>query len=98
MTRNGNGARLTPNIQANTVSLNPATVERNRVQQHQRDEHRKIRDLVKNNLAFDVSASISKVFVIGPAAADLAKNNLAQSKLLIYQAATLPGLVLQRTT
>lgn len=63
----------------------PESVDQNRRRQRQRDQRRKIGNLVKNNLAFDLTPSVSNVFLIGPAAADLDKNNLAQSKLLIFQ-------------
>jgi hypothetical protein len=74
-----------PDYQRHYRQSHAESVDQNRRRQKQRDERRKIANLVKNNLAFDLTPSISKVFLIGPAAAGLDKNNLAQSKLLIYQ-------------
>lgn len=59
--------------------------ERNRRQQRQRDRQRHLQDLVKNNLALDLKRTDAEVYLFGPAANDLVKNNLARSKLLIFQ-------------
>lgn len=75
-----------PDYQRQYRQSHPESVDQNRRRQSQRDQRRKIGNLVKNNLAFDLTPSISKVFLVGPATAGLDKNNLAQSKLLIYQA------------
>lgn len=74
-----------PDYQRHYRQSHPESVDQNRRRQKQRDERRKIGVLVKNNLAFDLTPSISKVLLIGPAATGLEKNNLAQSKLLIFQ-------------
>jgi hypothetical protein len=74
-----------PDYQRHYRQSHPESVDENRRRQSQRDERRRIGNLVKNNLAFDLTPSVSKVLLIGPAAADLDKNNLAQSKLLIYR-------------
>lgn len=76
----------------------PEQRRRNRELQSMRDARRKIARLVKNNLASDVTASISQVFLVGPAVGLLDKNILAQSKLLICQPLAVPIPLLQRTT
>ena len=63
----------------------PATVERNRNQQRQRDQKRRLLNLAKNNLALDLKHEASEVWLLGPGVKDLAKNNLAQAKVFIYQ-------------
>jgi len=65
--------------------------ERNRQQQRQRDRRRRLRHLVKNNLALDLRDSPAEVWLLGPTADDLVKNNLAHSQLLIFQPAGLSG-------
>jgi hypothetical protein len=64
--------------------------ERNRQQQRRRDRRRRLRRLVKNNLALDLRCSPAEVWLLGPVAADLVKNNLARSQLLIFQPTALP--------
>jgi hypothetical protein len=84
-----------PDYQRQYRATHPDAAERNRQQQRLRDERRRIGDLVKNNLAFDLTSSVSNIFLVGPAAAQLDKNNLAQSKLLIFhnlQSAASPSL------
>jgi hypothetical protein len=44
-----------------------------------------VHDLEKNNLAFDLKRSDLEVWLVGPMAGDLDKNNLASSQLLIFQ-------------
>ena len=65
--------------------------ELNRQQQRQRDRRRRLRQLVKNNLALDLRDSPAEVWLLGPTADDLVKNNLARSQLLIFQPAGLTG-------
>jgi len=62
-----------------------AAVERNRQLQRQRDDKRRVQSLVKNNLALDLKRSTAGVWLIGPAALDLDRNNLASCQLLIFQ-------------
>lgn len=62
-----------------------AAVERNRQLQRQRDDRRRVQSLVKNNLALDLKRSTAEVWLIGPAARDLDRNNLASCQLLIFQ-------------
>lgn len=59
--------------------------DRNRHQQRQRDRKRRLVDLVKNNLALDLKSVAAEVWLVGPAAGDLVKNNLASSQLLVFQ-------------
>ena len=63
----------------------PASVERNRKQQRQRDQKRRLLNLAKNNLALDLKHEASEVWLLGPGVKDLAKNNLASAKVFIYQ-------------
>ena len=71
----------------------PEAAARNRQQQRQRDEKRRVGILVKNTLVLDLKHSAAEVWLVGPLAADLEKNTLVSSKLLILQPpsqATLP--------
>jgi hypothetical protein len=85
-----------PDYQRQYRQDHPLSAKRNRDQQQQRDVRRKIAHLVKNNLALDLTASISNVFLVGPAASVLDKNHLASSKLLIYQPAPVPTALLEK--
>lgn len=59
--------------------------ERNRERQRQRDRQRRVTNLVKNNVALDLKRSTAEVWLVGPEAADLVKNNVAFSEVLIFQ-------------
>jgi hypothetical protein len=63
----------------------PELVERNRQAQRRRDRRRRLQNLVKNNLAWDLKHSAAEVWLLGPHTEDLAKNNLAFSQVLILQ-------------
>jgi hypothetical protein len=63
----------------------PDAAARNRQQQRQRDQKRRVRLLVKNTLVLDLKHSAAEVWVVGPLADDLVKNTLGPSKLLILQ-------------
>jgi hypothetical protein len=63
----------------------PESVKRNRQQQQQRDRKRRVVNLAKMNLALDLKHEASEVWFVGPVVKDLAKNNLAQSKVFICQ-------------
>lgn len=63
----------------------PAVAERNRQQQRYRDWVRRIRNLVKNTLAFDLKHGAAEVWLVGPGAKDLEKNNLAGTQVFIVQ-------------
>lgn len=69
--------------------VHPEAVEQNRCQQRERDCKQRLEALVKNNLPLDLKVSCSEAWLIGPAAADLVKNNVAHSKLFIFQPASL---------
>lgn len=62
------------------------SVHRNRQSQRRRGRQRRLQNLVKNNLAFDLKHSAAEVWLLGPQAQNLAKNNLAFSQVLIVQA------------
>jgi len=63
----------------------PDYVRHNRQRQQRRDQRRRLARLVKNNLAFDLKHSSHEVWLMGPEATDLVKNNLACSKVLIFE-------------
>ena len=65
--------------------MHPEAVEQNRQKQRQRDRRRRVQNLVKNNVALDVKRCAAEVWLVGPAALALDKNNLASSQLLIFQ-------------
>jgi hypothetical protein len=66
-------------------AAHPGSVERNRAQQQQRDLRRRLADLANNNSALDLKSSVAGVWLLGPAAADLANNNLASAQVVILQ-------------
>lgn len=66
----------------------PDAVQQNRKSQVRRDQRDRIQILAKNNLALDLKRSLAEVWLVGTAAKDLAKNNLASSQLFIFQAHT----------
>lgn len=63
----------------------PAAAERNRQQQRQRDRRRRVAHLVNNNVAVDLKHSAAQVWLVGPEVADLVKNNVAFSEVLVFQ-------------
>ena len=75
-----------PNYQKNYRQTHPEAAARNRQQQHQRDQKRRIRLLVKNTLVLDLKRSAAEVWLVGSLVGDLVKNTLVSSKLLILQA------------
>lgn len=79
-----------PGYQKRYWRTHPETAQRNRQQQRRRDQGRRLQHLVKNNLALDLKYSPANVWLVGPVADDLVKNNLARSQLLIFQPAALP--------
>jgi len=64
----------------------PAAVERNRQQQHVRDQKRHLRDLANNNSAFDLKHSVSGVWLLGAGLQNLANNNSAPAQVWILEA------------
>ena len=63
----------------------PEAAERNRQRQRQLDRQRRITSLVKNNLALDLKHSAAEVWLVGPEAADLVKNNVAFSEVIVFK-------------
>ena len=63
----------------------PEAAERNRQRQRQLDRQRRITSLVKNNVALDLKHSAAEVWLVGPDAADLVKNNAAFSEVIVFQ-------------
>jgi len=59
--------------------------ERNRERQRHRDRQRRVTNLVKNNVALDLKRSTAEVWLVGPETADLVKNNVAFSEVLVFQ-------------
>lgn len=74
------------------LQKHPEAAERNRERQRQRDRQRRVTNLVKNNAALDLKRSTAQVWLVGPETADLVKNNVAFSEVLVFQrvASTLP--------
>ena len=66
----------------------PESVERNRSHQHQRDLRRRLANLANNNVSLDLKSSVAGVWLFGPAAEDLANNNLASAQVFILQRGT----------
>lgn len=87
-----------PNYQKQYWQDHPKAAEHNRQAQRQRDRRRRIGHLVKNNVALDLTRAGTAVYLVGPATADLVKNNLAQSKLLIFQPSVAPARLLVKNT
>ena len=63
----------------------PEAAERNRQRQRQHDRQRRVTSLVKNNVALDLKHSAAEVWLVGPDAADLVKNNVAFSEVMVFQ-------------
>ena len=74
-----------PSYQTEYWRTHAAAADRNRKQQRQRDRKLHVTNLVKNNAALDLKHSAAEVWLLGPAAADLDKNNLASAQILIFQ-------------
>ena len=74
-----------PGFDQNYRAQHPEYHQRNREQQQLRDQKRRFRVLAKNNLALDLKRSVAEVWLLGPQAKDLAKNNLASAEVLIVQ-------------
>ena len=74
-----------PNYWQQYRATNPAYVQHNRAGQQQRDLRRRLAHLANNNLALDLKTAVSGVWLLGPAAQDLANNNLASAHVFILQ-------------
>jgi hypothetical protein len=86
-----------PGYQKQYWQTHPQAVQRNRQLQQGRDQRRRLRQLVKNNLALDLKHSSAEAWLLGPAARDLVKNNLASATFLIFQPVNLLASVLTAT-
>lgn len=73
-----------PDYQKQYWQNHPEAAEQNRQRQRQRDRKRGVQSLVKNNSAFDLKRSAAEIWLVGPAALDLEKNNLASCQFLIF--------------
>lgn len=74
-----------PSYQAEYWRTHEHAADRNREQQRHRDRKRHVTNLVKNNVALDLKRSAAEVWLLGPAAVDLVRNNLASARVLIFQ-------------
>jgi hypothetical protein len=72
-----------PGYQKQHRQKNPQVLENNRHGQRQRDQKRRLRRLVRNNLALDLKHSASEVWLLGPKVRNLDRNNLASAQVLI---------------
>jgi hypothetical protein len=64
----------------------PAVVERNRRQQHVRDQKRRLSDLANNNSVFDLKRSVAGVWLLGAGLQNLANNNSAPAQVWVIEA------------
>jgi hypothetical protein len=64
----------------------PAAVERNRQQQHVRDQKRRLRNLANNNSAFDLKHSVAGVWLVGAGLHNLANNNSVPAQVWVLEA------------
>jgi hypothetical protein len=72
-----------PDYQKLRRQKNPGLIESNRQRQRGRDQRRRVERLVRNNLALNLTRSVSEVWLLGPKVRDLDKNNLASAQVLI---------------
>jgi hypothetical protein len=79
-----------PDYQKKYWQNHPEAAARNRQQQRQRDQKRRVSQLVKNTLVVDLKRSAAEVWLVGRLAEELVKNTLVSSKLLILQAPSTP--------
>jgi len=66
-------------------ATHPPAAERNRALQRQPDQRQRLLHLANNNSALDLKSSAAGVWLLGPAAVDLANNNLASAQVIILQ-------------
>ena len=72
-----------PHYQKQHRQKNPELIESNRQRQRGRDQRRRVQRLVRNNLALNLTPSVSEVWLLGPKVRDLDRNNLASAQVLI---------------
>ena len=85
-----------PDYQKNYWQNHTDAAEQNRQRQRRRDSKRRLQNLVKNNLVLDLKQTEAEIYLFGPAAGDLVKNNLVGSQLLIFQPVTSAGAILEK--
>jgi len=66
-------------------AAHPASTDRNRIAQQRRDLRQRLARLANNNSALNLTASGASIWLFGPAAHDLANNNLASAQVIIVQ-------------
>ena len=64
----------------------PAAAERNRQQQHLRDQKQRLRQLANNNSAFDLKHGVAQIWLLGANLQSLANNNSAPAQVWILEA------------
>jgi hypothetical protein len=64
----------------------PTAVERNRQQQHVRDQKRRLLDLANNNSVLDLKHSVAGVWLVGAGLQNLANNNSAPAQVWVLEA------------
>ena len=75
-----------PEYWRNYRATHPEVIEKNRRKQRQRDQGRRLAHLANNTLAFDLKRSAAEVYLIGPAAGNLANNTLASCQVFVLEA------------
>ena len=74
-----------PIIRRSTGARIPKPLSANRQRQRQLDRQRRVTSLVKNNVALDLKHSTAEVWLVGADTADLVKNNVAFSEVIVFQ-------------
>jgi hypothetical protein len=74
-----------PEYQSRYRNRNEDYCHRNRQKQRVRNQKRRLSLIVKNNLAIDLKRLPAEVWMTGPGLGEIVKNNLAISKVLIFQ-------------
>jgi len=75
-----------PDYQRQYRKSHEAVSERNRQKQMVRNRRRRLLEIVKNNLAIDVTRSYTEVWTIGHDLGVIVKNNLVFSQVMVLQA------------
>jgi hypothetical protein len=78
-----NGAPATP-ITGSVIAS--CTAERNRQQQHVRDQKQRLRDLANNNSVFNLKHSAAEIWLLGAGLQNLANNNSVPAQVWILEA------------
>ena len=72
-----------PDYQRRYRQNNKTSCERNKWKQQGRNRKRRLSAIVKNNLAIDATRLFTEVWMTGPGAREIEKNNLAISQVMI---------------